>query len=114
MIQRFTGASRESMERFAVFWGVAWFTIVKGWHFTEFAVLTVLCAAAISYWRKSADSWSIMLAMVFCAVFAASDEWHQSFIPDRYGTVQDVLIDCLGVFIAGGMLLVRRIRRRAQ
>ena len=55
-----------------------------------------------------------MLAMVFCAVFAASDEWHQSFIPDRYGTVQDVLIDCLGVFIAGGMLLVRRIRRRAQ
>lgn len=112
MIQRFSGASRESMERFAIFWGISWFTIVKGWHFTEFAVLTVLCARAIAYWRRSTDSLSVVLAMIFCAAFAVSDEWHQSFIPDRYGTVHDVLIDCLGVFIAGGIMLARQHRMR--
>ena len=48
--------------------------------------------------------------MLLCFLFAISDEWHQTFVPDRYGTVTDVLIDSLGILLAGGWLL-RRLRK---
>ena len=108
LLQNLTGADRASMERFGVFWGISWFAIVKGWHFTEFAILTFLCVGVIKWWRGFVDSWSILGSMIFCSAFAASDEFHQSFVPDRFGTVQDVLIDCLGVCAAGSLMLMRQ------
>ncbi len=107
LIQNFTGSDRTSMERFAVFWGITWFAIVKGWHFTEFAILTFLCVGVIKWCRGFIDSGSIFGAMVFCFAFAASDEFHQSFVPDPFGTAQDVLIDSLGVCSAGSIMLLR-------
>ena len=53
------------------------------------------------------DSRSIHCVMLFCFPFAASDEWHQSFVPDRFGTIQVVLIDGLGVCEAGGRMLFK-------
>ena len=114
LIQNFTGADRASMESFAVFWGISWFAIVKGWHFTEFSILTFLCVGVIKWCRGFIDSGSIFGAMVFCFAFAASDEFHQSFVPDRFGTVQDVLIDSLGVCAAGTVMLLRLKRKDAQ
>jgi VanZ family protein len=95
------------MERFSLFWGIAWFGVVKGWHFAEFAILTFLTARVIQWWRGRLDTKSIAIAMLVCVLFAASDEWHQTFVPDRFGTFQDVLIDSLGVFAAGTYLLHR-------
>ena len=114
LVSTMTGAGRESMERFAVFWGISWFAIVKGWHFTEFAMLTVLAASALKWLYGRANSWSIFIAMLFSIAFAASDEWHQSFIPDRFGTVQDVLIDSLGVCTAGAIMMARLKRINAN
>ena len=114
LVQYFTGAKRESMERFGIFWGISWFAIVKGWHFTEFAILTFLCVGVIKWWRGYVASGSILGAMIFCVAFAASDEWHQSFVPDRFGTIQDVLIDSLGVSAAGSLMLVRQKRKNAH
>ena len=111
LVSRSTGADRESMKTFAVFWGISWFAIVKGWHFTEFAILTVLTSSAIGWFDVKSSARSIYLAMLICIAFAASDEWHQSFVPDRFGTVQDVLIDSLGVCTAGAVLLVRMNRK---
>ena len=101
------------MNRFSLFWGLSWFAIVKGWHFTEFFILTLLTVSAVTWWRKEVTAWSIVGSMVLCIAFAASDEWHQSFIPDRFGTVQDVLIDSLGVCAAGSILLLRLNRKTA-
>jgi hypothetical protein len=112
-IATFTGAGRPFMDRFALFWGVSWFAIVKGVHFAEFAILTVLAASALEWWRGRATSSTIGCAMLFGIAFAASDEWHQTFIPDRFGTVQDVLIDSLGVCTAGAILLARLRRKTA-
>ncbi len=106
--QSLTGADRDAIERFEVFWAISWFTIVKGWHFTEFAILTFLSVGVLKWWRGSIDSGSIFCAMIFCFVFAASDEWHQSFVPDRFGTIQDVLIDGLGICAAGSIMLARQ------
>ncbi len=52
--------------------------------------------------------------MLLDIAFAASDEWHQTFVPDRFGTVQDVLIDSLGVCAAGSLLLLRLNRKNAK
>lgn len=114
LVATLTGAGRESMERFAVFWGVAWFTIVKGWHFTEFAILTWFSVAALKWWRGTLTTWTIVGSMLFCIAFAASDEWHQTFVPDRFGTVQDVLIDSLGACTMGLILLARLNRKNAN
>ncbi len=107
IVRSFTGADRQWMERFSLFWGIAWFGVVKGWHFAEFAILTFLTARVIQWWRGRLDTKSIAIAMLVCVLFAASDEWHQTFVPDRFGTFQDVLIDSLGVFAAGTYLLHR-------
>jgi len=40
----------------------------------------------------------IMLAMLICVVYAASDEIHQLFVADRSCKVIDVLIDAVGSF----------------
>ncbi len=113
LVARFTGADPESMKRFALFWGVSWFAIVKGWHFAEFFILTFLVVAALKWCCGMLTRWSIFGAMLFCIAFAAFDEWHQSFVPDRFGTVQDVLIDSLGVCVAGSILLLQ-LNRRTQ
>ena len=96
---------------FQAFWGLSWFAIVKGWHAIEFAILLVLCVAALARWTGRRTTGIVVLAMVFCLGFAISDEWHQTLVPDRFGTVTDVLIDAIGVLVAGFVLL-RRLRVR--
>jgi hypothetical protein len=47
LVQRATGASPDSMQKFMIFRGIVWYAIVKGWHVAEFAILTFLAHAAI-------------------------------------------------------------------
>lgn len=101
LVQRFAGLSEQSLLQFRDFWAVTWFAVVKGWHFTEFLILTFLSARVLKWWYGAQSQNTITLAMLFCIAFAATDEWHQTFVPDRFGTFQDVLIDGLGVSAAG-------------
>ena len=48
------------------------------------------------YWRMS-------LSLLFCFLYACSDEFHQLFIPGRSGQFIDILIDTSGALI---MLLI--------
>ncbi|MEQ1826432.1 MAG: VanZ family protein [Pirellula sp.] len=114
LVQEYSGADQAWMEQFEAFWGVSWFAIIKGWHFTEFAILLILCVCAIRWWVGSTTAWSIFGAMLFCIAFAACDEWHQSLVPDRFGTIQDVLIDSLGVCAAGSYLLFRHKKQASM
>lgn len=57
-------------------------------------------------WRTA---W-ITLGIVF--LYAVSDEFHQSFVPDRFGSPIDVLIDTTGGALALPLIaLYRRLRR---
>lgn len=94
-----------AFRRFEVFWGLSWFAVVKGWHVTEFAILTLLAAAVLFRLTGQTTPRVIGAAMLFCFAFAISDEWHQTFVPDRHGTVTDVVIDALGIALAGLVLL---------
>jgi VanZ family protein len=68
-------------------------------HFCEYAVLGFLLLQATG--RES-------LAFVLGALYAASDELHQQFVPGRHAAVRDVVIDAAGVL--AGVLAARRIR----
>ncbi len=99
----------QGLAKFKVLWGSIWMLVVKGWHFTEFAVLQVLATRAIDWYRGSRTQTNVLIAALCCVGFAASDEWHQTFVPDRFGTLWDVFIDSLGVMTtAYGLAFMRR------
>ena len=80
----------------------AWDWVVKkGAHVTEYAILGWLIQRARGQRRAWWQSWLIAVA------YAATDEFHQSFVPGRHARVTDVLIDAAGVAI-GLFLAVRR------
>ena len=42
--------------------------------------------------------------LLITVLYAASDEWHQTFVPGRMGRISDVLIDSAGAIIALSVL----------
>jgi VanZ family protein len=86
------------------------FILRKLAHLTVYAVLTVLLFRALRlHAARPTHAW--LLAMLVAAVYACSDEWHQTFVPGRGGTVRDVVIDSMG--IVGVWVLVARTRIKA-
>jgi VanZ family protein len=89
---------------------VGWVVFIarKCAHMTEFGVLGLLLWRAVRKpLRTNPRPWSWKLAggtILLVALYASSDEFHQSFVPGRDASVHDVMIDTLGG--AGGMLLL--------
>lgn len=76
------------------------FLVRKCAHLTEYGVLALLIWRAL---RKPVRSqhrpWSwreVRLALLLVAIYAASDEFHQIFVPTRDAELHDVLIDTCG------------------
>jgi hypothetical protein len=104
---RAASGSEAFTQGFAAFWQAYGVFIVKGWHATEYALLFALVFAAlrkVTHWPPPVRC---AVALAFCVLFAASDEWHQTFVPHRDGTLRDVLIDTAGAALAAGYLCVR-------
>lgn len=86
-------------DRFAI-WH---FYIRKGGHVFGYSLLSILLFRA---WREtlpaaSGTRWTFRwtgIAILGTVLVASLDEWHQSFIPSRTGTVRDVILDtCAGI-----------------
>ena len=82
-------------------------------HLTEYAVFALLLWRAL---RKPVKNdprpWSwhkARLALLIVALYAASDEFHQSFVPTRTALVSDVFVDTAGG--AAGLLALWIIGR---
>lgn len=65
--------------------------IRKTAHFLEYALFGFLTARSFKLSNKS--TW---FAVPFCALYAATDEFHQTFIPGRSGELTDILLDTAG------------------
>nr|MCR4586379.1 VanZ family protein [Lachnospiraceae bacterium] len=78
-------------------------------HFTEYAVLAVLLAGALDAEDKKRRA-IFLQAVAIAALYAASDEFHQTFVPGRAGKISDVLIDSAGA-VAGAAIVIA-LRRR--
>jgi VanZ family protein len=83
-------------------------------HLIEYAVLAALLWRAL----RSAGGLRTKMPALFigiwlaCAIVAASDEFHQSFVASRTASLNDALIDSLGAAV--GLAICLAIARRAK
>jgi len=74
-------------------------------HFIEYSGLGIL--AWLNFWGKRKKRiHRIGLALVFCAIYAASDELHQAFVPLRACELKDWIVDMAGSL--SGILIMER------
>ena len=77
------------------------FPIRKGAHMSEYFLLCCLISFPLYvYGMRGVRLFAA--AVLFCAAFAATDEYHQSFIGGRTPSVRDVCIDTIGAILGGG------------
>ncbi len=76
-------------------------------HFTEYFALGMTIMLAI-YHYFTHRALTVFIPEILAILYAVSDEFHQYFVPGRYGTVGDVLIDSCGAF--AGIILYYNIR----
>ena len=84
-------------------------------HFTQYAVLGWLSARAFSTSSREIlrRNWFI-ISLLLVAVIATFDEYHQSLVSSRTGSVYDVLIDITGGTTALILVLAVRLRRKQR
>ena len=79
-------------------------------HFAQYALLALL------WWRalrtRLENRRAALAAFLVTALYAATDEYHQSFVDGRNGSPLDWLIDCAGAATAS-IWVARRTRVRA-
>jgi VanZ family protein len=83
--------------------GAIQFFIRKCGHFTEYAILGFLFWIALKNSATESRTWRwnrALLAIVLSALYAMTDEFHQSFISTRQGSIVDVFIDTSGATAA--------------
>lgn len=87
------------------------FVLRKTAHMAAFGVLAWLSFRALAGARPSWPKGRLFVAsLIFTVLYAASDEWHQTFVPTRSGSVRDVAIDTAGAVLALFTLYLRRRR----
>lgn len=79
------------------------YPIRKFAHMAEYAVCGMLMFAVLAGYRKR-DGRLYLLALLLTALYAATDEVHQLFVPGRAGRLTDVGIDTTGAAL--GLLLL--------
>lgn len=86
------GASEKEKEKYV---DVLHHIIRKCAHFTLYAALGLSASGMfVSKERSGFKVW--IFAVIYCMLFAASDEFHQSFVDGRGAMVSDVLLDSCG------------------
>lgn len=85
------------------------FILGKLAHFFEYAVLCFLLISALSNYRISKKK-MVVLAVILSMLYAFSDEYHQSFIPGRTPSVNDLAVDGLGIFLASWISKIKVVK----
>lgn len=74
----------------------------KSFHIAIYAALVVLCMWTLE--SVGSRSLRALLSVLFAISLGALLEWHQLSVPGRFGTLTDVLLNCVGA--VAGLLLV--------
>ena len=90
------------------------FALRKLGHLIEYGILAALLWRALRGTLTSTRNIAIAsLVFMVSAIFAASDEFHQSFIPSRTASSKDVMIDICGALVGLTICWIFRRTRRA-
>jgi VanZ family protein len=85
----------------------------KGLHAVEYGALgLLLCRAFVGENVKRVRA--VLLAIVVACAYAASDEWHQAFVPSRSSDVLDWMADSIGSIVCAAAVGVRAPRSRPE
>lgn len=68
-------------------------------HITEYTILTILYYRAINQNKKPTTFSHNFFPILFSFIYSISDEIHQHFVPGRYSSITDILINSIGLFI---------------
>jgi VanZ family protein len=92
------------------------FFIRKTAHVAEYAILAALLWRAFRRGKEPQAKMSILflVAALASAFFAASDEFHQSFVPSRTASPTDVMIDVTGALLGLMICWLFASRRKLQ
>jgi|SRR5699024_1318146 len=71
------------------------FIVRKSAHFMAYFILGILIMHTVRLFSRL-SIFSIVNGFFITVLYAASDEFHQTFIPGRSGEIRDVLIDSAG------------------
>jgi VanZ family protein len=76
-------------------------------HFAEYAVFAWLSLRFMKNITKGTiNGKSNVIVIIILALFAISDEWHQSFVPGRFASVWDFIADLAGILGGTGIYLL--------
>ena len=80
----------------------------KAAHMTEYFLLTLSLQLPLRAWFSTQlkTNFRILIGFAATVLFAALDEFHQTFVPGRSGNFTDVCIDSVGAAIASFCLLI--------
>lgn len=68
------------------------FIIRKSAHVMEYLILFLLTHSLLKEYQTNSKK-IIVLSLIFCFLYACSDEYHQSLVPGRTSQFKDVIID---------------------
>jgi VanZ family protein len=79
-------------------------------HVVGYAGLALLWWRTLAAHSSASVRQALLLAFLLTVLYAASDEYHQTFVPGRNGTPADLLIDAAGAAL--GLWLAHRRQKR--
>lgn len=77
-------------------------------HFFEYSVFGYLLGLAIMQSPSKINWKNFLVIFIIGSLYAASDEYHQSFVEGRFSEVSDFLADSAGVILGLGGFVIRK------
>lgn len=85
----------------------------KPLHAIEYSGFAFLLTRAMTSGNGRSAAWPLATAALLAALFAAFDEYYQSYIPGRDSSVLDWLADVTGIGVTISLLLLRRSKEHS-
>jgi VanZ family protein len=89
------------------------YLIRKSAHIFEYFILSTLFTL-IYLESQMSDKYKILYSFTSALLIAITDEVIQSFVPGRYGSLIDVLIDSIGIVIGVGLIILIQLIRKKK
>lgn len=85
------------------------------WYARKIAHILIFGLLAVAVQRILRNNkFSYLLAWIFVTVYGLTDEWHQTFVPNRTPLLSDVFKDSTGALLALAILYLRFHLKKAQ
>ena len=92
-----------------------WYNLVLR-KIAHFSLYFLLGAGAMGFLLTTPlkKKYCFMLSILFCVLFAATDEYHQFLLGTRNGNVMDILLDSMGAMTGVGVVGVWGKRKKSK